>query len=127
MMAAYVPLKFSRGFPHAKVPPPSKRRIAAAERAVRKEAETLLPGFQRDKSAAERLARQDAATERWWQGIRDHKASDWREVRRILRQMPPDERNAFAVRWNNRFGPKEPAYALDMLRNLKLNGEEGQA
>ena len=116
MMAAYVPLKFSRGFPHAKVPPPSKRRIAAAERAVRKEAETLLPGFQRDKSAAERLARLDAATERWWQGIRDHKASDWREVRRILRQMPPDERNAFAVYWNNRFGPKDPTYALESLR-----------
>ena len=77
-MKAYVPLKFARGFPRAKVPPPSKCRLAIAERVVRREAETLLPGFQRDKSAAERLARQDAATERWWQGIRNDQASTQR-------------------------------------------------
>jgi hypothetical protein len=122
-MPEFIPLKFARRFPRAKLDPPSKRRIAAAERAVRREAETLLPGFQRDKTAADRLARMDAATERWWQKIRDSKASNWREARKILRQMPPDERCAFVEHWNTCSAPKEPEYCMDMLRHWKTNGK----
>lgn len=123
----YIPLKFDRGFPHAKVPPPSKRRLAIAERVVRKEAESLLPGFQRDRSAAARIARQAAETERWWQGIRDDMAATWRMVRRILRRLPPAERTAYAHRWNNSYGPKDPAYAMDLLRHMGHDCSEGGA
>lgn len=114
----FIPIRFDGNFPRATAPERSRRRIANAEKAVKKEKETLLPGFQRFQSAEERLAHYDDATVRWWKRVRDSRARAWRELRRRLDECSDEERIRFCERWNAWFGPKSPEYALDMIAHM---------
>lgn len=117
----FIPLRFNGNYPRATPPERSRRRIANAEKAVKREKETLLPGFQRFQSAEERLAHYEDGLVRWWQRLRDFRARNWRELRRRLDRLNDEEKIRFCERWNNCFGPKDPECALDMIRNMFPN------
>lgn len=106
--------------PRATMPPRSARRIANARRAVEADREAcgLFPEMARFQTAEERLDHIDAIEVRRWQGIRDHEARNWKELRRRLRAMPANKREAFLDEWNSAYCPAEGAYALDRLRHM---------
>ena len=106
--------------PRATPPPRSARRIANARKAVEadKEACGLFPELARFQTAEERLDHIDAIEVRRWQDIRDLEARKWRELRRRLRAMPADKREAFLAKWNCLYCPAEGCNALDELRQM---------
>ncbi len=105
-----------------KATPPqrTKRRIANAEKAVRKEREevALFPELCRYKSAEERLKQQEEIGIRYWQEIRDESARSWRKFRRRFYSLREDERMRFLAYWNKAYLPGDAHYANDCLSHM---------
>lgn len=104
--------------PRATVPPRTKRRIANAEKAVRRELDStpLFPELARFKTAEERLDQQDRNQVDQWTTIRRSEAAGWWRLRRRLLQLTPADRDRFLDYWNNAtMLPAESANALGAL------------
>jgi len=99
--------------------PITGRRLAAASRALRKQAEqvALFPELQPTETPEERCNRFDAeavATLKRWRATR---AADWRRARHKLRNLPPEIQAKVHQRWTqNRFMPGDPVYLLESIR-----------
>ncbi len=105
-------------FIRAEPRPITARRIAAARRALQRQADAvaLFPELQPTETPEQRCARFDlenvAAVQRW----RDDEADRWRRARRALRAMSPEAQAQVDRRWaQNRFMPKTPVYLLDII------------
>jgi len=97
--------------------PVTGRRLAAARRALQRQADAvaLFPELAPTETPAERVDRFDAecvaAVQRW----RDHAARTWRRARRQLRALPPEQRAAVLAQWQNKFLPKQAHYLADII------------
>lgn len=116
-------MKFYR-FIRAERRPVTGRRLAAAKRALRRQADAvaLFPELQPTETPQERCDRFDldsvATVQRW----RDAEAERWRKARRELRAMTPAEQSQVDRRWaQNRFMPKTAVYLLETIRAVKTN------
>lgn len=94
------------------------RRLAAAKRAVAREAESvpLFPDLARFKSVAERQSQIDAAGLAFTVRMRKTIASHWRTARRQLRRLPPTTRAGILAIWNSGIYPADSGYLLSQLR-----------
>ena len=107
--------------PRATVPPRTKRRIANAEKAVRRELDSvpLFPELARFSSAEERLDQQERMELDCLRRIRHEEAAGWWRLRRRLLQLAPAERDRFLDYWNNStMVPAEACYANDVLFHM---------
>lgn len=101
--------------------PITPQRLAAAERRLKADRE-LVPLFAHllkaeQPTAQERVEsweRDFVEKERQWRAF---DAARWREVRRILRAMPPQERAEWMLQWNDHGCPATSHFAIDMLRD----------
>jgi len=86
------------------------RRIAAAKRAVQREADdmALFPELRRFHTEQERMSQQDGNYLRLAAALRKGKARCWRDCRRILRELPPEIRERVRAKWETRFMPGSP-------------------
>lgn len=97
------------------------RRMVAARKAVQREKDSvaLFPELAKYKTPEERLTLVEDDHQRWTKQMRDHAAKNWREARRRLRWMAPEDRRAVIAWWNNDFHPLDPVYLLDHIRHYK--------
>jgi hypothetical protein len=114
-------MKFER-FIRAERRPVTGRRLAAAKRALQRQADkvALYPELQPTETPQERCDRFDlaslAASQRW----RDAEAERWRRARRELRAMSAAKQTQVDRRWGqNRFMPKTAVYLLETIRAVK--------
>ena len=115
-------MKFER-FIRADRRPVTGRRLAAAKRALQRQADAvaLFPELQPTETPQQRCDRFDresvATVQRW----RDAEAERWRRARRELRAMTPAAQAQVDRRWvQNRFMPKTAVYLLETIRAVKL-------
>lgn len=113
-------MQFDR-FLRAERRPVTGRRLAAARRALQRQADAvaLFPELQPTETPEERCERFDianvAAVQRW----RDHRAANWLRARRQFRALPPIERHIVQRQFfGNRFMPKDPVYLLEVIRDV---------
>ena len=111
-------MKFER-FIRAERRPVTGRRLAAAKRALRRQADAvaLFPELQPTETPQQRCDRFDlegvATVQRW----RDAEAERWRRARRDLRAMTATAQAQVDRRWaQNRFMPKTAVYLLEIIR-----------
>lgn len=107
--------------PKAETVARTKRRIANAEKAVRRELDStpLFPELARFTSAEERLDQQERMELDRLRKIRHAEAEGWFLLRRRLLQLDPGERASFLDYWNaSTMIPAESSYALDSLFNM---------
>lgn len=94
------------------------RRIAAARRALQKQADAvaLFPELQPKQTPQERCEQFEAETVAMVQRWRDHEAASWKRARRMFRALPPAQRAEVEARfWGNRFMPKTAVYLLETI------------
>jgi hypothetical protein len=86
------------------------RRLAAAKRAVQREADAmaLFPELRRFHTEEERMTQQDGNYLRLAAALRKGKARCWRDCRRILRELPADIRARVLAKWETRYMPGSP-------------------
>lgn len=107
--------------PRATVAQRTKARIRNAERAVRRELDSvpLFPELARFSSAEERLDQQERMELDRLRRIRHEEAAGWWRLRRRLLQLAPVERDRFLDYWNNStMVPAEAGYANDVLFHM---------
>ena len=95
------------------------RRLAAARRALQKQADAvaLFPELQPTQTPKERCRQFDDASQAMVQRWRDAEAERWHRARRTLRAMTPLFRASVTERfWGNRFMPKTAVYLLETIR-----------
>lgn len=116
-----VPLKFDR---QAYIHRPleiSKRRIAAAERALRQQREKAgLFGYlvtAEQPTAEERCQAADRAARESHEQWRLETAAKWWAVRRMLRSMPPGLRGRILHTYNDGFYPKNAGWCERLVRD----------
>ena len=99
------------------------RRLIAAERAVRREADAvaLFPELRRVNSVAQRMEQMDARSDRITARLRQGRAEMWRDARRFLRSLPTEDRERLLARWNTRFMPGGPADLLSLARLMGMS------
>ncbi len=116
-------MRFSR-FPRARRMAPSKQRIAAAKRAIERETASvpLFPELAPRETPEERIARQDEIFLSYWQRLRDHQASKWRQARRQVYALPSHQRQQLINEWNTCGWPASPEYLLSFLRYKAYGG-----
>lgn len=89
------------------------RRLAAAERWRDKEVSKAgLFAAEVDAelpTPEERITLHDEGFAAWWQTMRDHRATKWREHRRTLRTYPADEQRSILVAWGQSRLPGDPS------------------
>jgi hypothetical protein len=80
---------------------PSGRRIAAAKKAVAREADAmaLYPELRRDTDPIQRIERIDRSQDAYVQRLRDYDAGVWRRARYLYRALPADARAL--IDWDN--------------------------
>lgn len=111
-------MKFDR-YIRAERRPITGRRLAAAKRALHRQAEAvaLFPELQPTQTPEERCRQFDDSTVAFIQSLRDHRAVNWRRARHQLRTMLPFLRGIVEARFfGNRFMPKDPVYLLEVIR-----------
>jgi hypothetical protein len=88
------------------------RRIQRAELAVQREAQAmaLFPELRRFHSVDERVALVDDREFRIIKRLRDGRAKAWRDARRTLRRLAPEDRDAVLRKWNTRCMPGDPTH-----------------
>ena len=88
--------------PRAEMPKRSARRIAAAERAVRRELDStpLFPELARFTTAEERLDATDRMAFDSLARIRRLEAECWRKLHRRLNELSAEQRRRFLEYWN---------------------------
>jgi len=107
--------------PRATVAQRTKARIRNAERAVRRELDSvpLFPELARFSSAEERLDQQERMELDRLRRIRYEEAAGWWRLRRRLLQLAPVDRDRFLDYWNNStMVPAEAGYANDVLFHM---------
>lgn len=103
------------------------RRVAAAARAVRREADAmpLFPELRRFTSTEERLnqVQEDGAAAIG--RMRDFQAAAWREARAILRgEMRQSQAAGIMAYWQGGWsGPRTGTYLLGMIRDARTRGK----
>jgi len=99
------------------------RRVAAAARAVRREADAmpLFPELRRFTSTEERLDQMQAAGAAAIGDMRDFQAQSWRKARAILRrEMRPTQAAGIVSYWQGGWsGPRTGTYLLGMIRDAR--------
>ena len=111
----------TRRVPRAEMPKRSARRIANAQKAVRRELDAvpLFPELARFRTAEERLDQQDQIQVDQWTTIRRSEAAGWHRLHHRLRQLPSADRDRFLDYWNNAtMLPAEAGYANDVLFHM---------
>jgi len=107
-------------YPRTKHEEPSNRRIAAAKKAVAREADAmaLYPELRRDTDAMQRIERIDRGVAAWIQDMRDQEAHTWRYARKIYRLMPPEMRGK--IDWDSPGNPRpaKPYYLADQIYQM---------
>lgn len=106
------PLKFEQR-------PLTPRRLAAARRALERQA-AALPLYSEQIRAqqptpAQRIAQQDASAKRYMDALRRHDAESWLRGRAALRRLPQERRAELLALWNQSMVPAAPHYFLDFL------------
>ena len=103
------------------VRPITSRRLAAARRALQRQADAyaLVPEFQPTETPAERCTRFDRETSGAVRRWRDLQAKHWRSGRAQFRALAPELRAQVAARfWGNRFMPKTATYLCEVIRSV---------
>lgn len=100
--------------------PWTPRRVAAAERAVAREAEACatVPELRRFSTVAERIEQIDQTQADRFTRLRDFRARLWREARAALRSLDPNTRAAVLDRWNTRIYPGDPTYLFACIQRV---------
>lgn len=95
------------------------RRIAAAKRAVQREADAmaLFPELRRVHTVEERQEQMDDRAMRFIAHMRACRAEAWREVRRILRELPDEARAHVLAKWETRYMPGDPQHLHATILN----------
>lgn len=106
---------------------PSKARLVAAQRALKKEREKA-PLFAAEIAAEqptpeERVQRLDAGAEAWLTEHRQSIASSWHRSRGKLRAMPADQALAIANEWQYGYLPGSAEYLADLIHR-RLRGDK---
>jgi len=109
--------------------PVTARRLAAANRALKRERDRLLlfadEVAQEQESAEERIARIDEAFLAYEQRHRDLAARQWRRGRRMLQRVRAEVRDLLITEWNRSRVPADAAYFADFVwTRLKRLGFE---
>lgn len=95
------------------------RRLAAARRALQKQADAvaLFPELQPKQTPQERCEVIDLEGVAYWQRIRNHTAETWKQARRDLRALTPEQRAQVLARWHcpNWHPPHEAHYLADLI------------
>lgn len=131
-MSNYIPVKFSRAVRNTnKLVTPN--RIRASKKALTKQLQAypLLADHVAEElgittpedlelAAIARVNQIDKVSIEYWQRIRDHDASNWRRVRKILNLLPRETRDRVVEHWNASKLPKKAEYFLDYLRCIDL-------
>ena len=119
-------MRFSR-YPRARIDArPSKARLATARRALKRQRDQV-PLFAdqvaADQPTAEgRIQSLDEAYEHYLQRFRDFVAASWRRARKMLREMPAEQRAAILAEWQYGHLPGSSEYLLDLIRR-RMRGE----
>ena len=119
-------MKFER-FIRAERRPITGRRLAAAKRALQRQADAvaLFPELQPTETPEQRCNRFDDASVATVQRWRDDEAERWRRARRELRALSTGQQAAVDRRWaQNRFMPKTAVYLLETIRAVKKGEQE---
>ena len=113
-------MKFNR-YPHRSQyrRPVTKRRIAAAERALKRERDKfpLLADWiaEQQPTAVERVEFYNDAGDRRFAAFRDNRAKTWKRARAELRKLPKAERQRLIAQWDASPYPKDAEYFADFL------------
>lgn len=113
-------MKFNR-YPHRSQyrRPVTKRRIAAAERALKREQDKfpLLGDWiaSQQPTARERVEHFNDANAKRFQRRRDGIAETWRKARTELRKLPKAEQERLIAKWDASPQPKDAWYFADFL------------
>ena len=93
------------------------RKLQAAERAVRKDAESvpLFPELRRYESVADRIADVNAGHLAFVLKHRAFRAYSWRRAGRARRALLPLQRKAVDAKWNRGHIPGDPSYLCDII------------
>lgn len=113
-------MQFDR-FIRAERRPITGRRLAAARRALQRQADAvaLFPELQPTETPEERCERFDRGNVAAVQSWRDTRAANWRRARYQFRTLPPIERHIVQRQFfGNRFMPKDPVYLLETIRDV---------
>jgi hypothetical protein len=118
-------MRFKR-YPGKEPLPVTPRKRAAAQRAVQKEKDRypLFPELVRHHTADERLEAIGVHRDKWWRGMRDHQARQWRRARALLRSLPETVRVEVRTLWQKPIYPGDPVYFLELIRRYEKNREE---
>ena len=97
--------------------PVTGRRIAAARRALQRQADSvaLFPELAPSETAEKRVDRFDFESVAMVQQMRDHQAQTWRRARRQLRALTLEQRAEVMRQWSNKFLPKTAVYLADII------------
>lgn len=113
-------MRFSRGVKNRNPREVTQRRIANAERALKRQRDKL-PLFAdqiaaEQPTAEERCRGFDDGLYKFWQEHRDLEARMWRECRRAISVMPELDRKTLMVQWNQSNWPGNSVYFSVFLR-----------
>lgn len=99
-------------------------RVAAAERAVKREADAmpLFPELRRATTVEQRMEWSDTREQTFTSRLRHQRAKSWRRVRRHLFSLSPEHRAIVLAKWNTRFMPGAPQN-LDCVMRMVLPKE----
>lgn len=124
-VSKFTPIRFSRYVVRASPAERTGRRLAAAARAVKREADAmpLFPQLRRYSTVEERMSQTDARWASLAAQRRDSQASAWRRARAALRALPPLQRAGILRYWRESSVPAEGHYLLDILHGIKVRGE----
>jgi len=102
--------------------PVTKRRLAAARRALKKERDEhplLAEQIAAEQpTPEERITAHEKESARHWQSIRDHRAAVWRRARAIVSGLPSEQRDALLNSWNRSTIPGNAAYFADFVQRF---------
>jgi len=108
---------------------PTPRRLAAARRFLQRERDKA-PLFAAEiatsqETPEERIARLDRYCEDLFQGLRSLAARQWREGRRMLRELPSEVQAELMAYWNDdrTWIPRKAEYFCDMVRHWERTVE----
>jgi len=94
------------------------RRVTAARQRIAKEKAGwgMFADQMTFETVEDRLDRINNNRVVWLRSFRQHRADNWKQVRRLLRTVPPDKRRQIIAEWNETPYPGSPEYVLEFLR-----------
>lgn len=102
------------------------RRLAAAKRALRRQADALPLFSEQIKdeqpTPEERIKSFDNSHAEFAQRLRDHDAKSWRKARVQLRSLPREEQEVVLTFWNKSSMPANAGYFATVMHNYIEQG-----